>query len=180
MLDDWFRTVRLKITFEEFERLPRTLGYKNEYYDGQCVLTPRPRNCYAILNLAQFQTPPPISDREEIVIRPLKDSDWEPLGEWCGFAFHRVPPFDSLTDEEKKEAGRDCMEHTRNGGNGPMIAEASMVAVDEKNDPLERAAHRAKNPMNITQTPGGTIGTNRHCPTAPSPMVGRRTWTGSS
>ena len=70
------------------------------------------------------------------MIRPLRDSDWEDLGKWCGFAFHRVPPFDSLTADEKRQAGRDCMERVRSGGDGPLIAEASMVAVDEKDEPL--------------------------------------------
>jgi predicted GNAT family acetyltransferase len=136
MIDDWFRTVRLKITIDEFHRLPRTLGYKHEYYGGQCVLTPRPKNCYAVLNLAEFKPPPPMSAREEVAVRPPRDSDWEALGKCCGFAFHRIPPFDSLNADEKRQAGRDCMEHTRNGGDGPLIAEASMVAVDEKDEPL--------------------------------------------
>ncbi len=49
MIDDWFRSVELKLTFDEFDQLPRMAGYKHEYFDGRCVLTPRPRNCYAEL-----------------------------------------------------------------------------------------------------------------------------------
>jgi predicted GNAT family acetyltransferase len=135
MLDDWFRTLRLKISFDEFKRLPRTLGYKHEYFDGTCVLTPRPRNCYAVLRLDRFAAPPACTD-DEVAIRPLQDADWDSLGQRCGFAFHRIPPFDTLTDDEKKQAGRQCMEHTRGGGDGPLIAEASHVAVDDQGSPL--------------------------------------------
>jgi GNAT superfamily N-acetyltransferase len=72
-----------------------------------------------------------MNDRQEVSIRDLKDSDWESLGVCCGFAFHRIPPFDSLADDQKEEAGRDCMETVRRGKDGPLIAQASVVAVDE-------------------------------------------------
>ena len=54
MIDDWFRAVELRITIDEFHRLPRVNGYKHEYFGGRAVLSPRPRNGYAVLDLARF------------------------------------------------------------------------------------------------------------------------------
>jgi predicted GNAT family acetyltransferase len=127
--------VKLKITWEEFEQLPRTIGYKHEYIDGTCYLTPRQRNCYAVLDLDRFAEPPPMGRTDKVSIRPIEDADWEHLGKLCGYSFHRVPPFGSLTDEEKVTAGDECMTHVRNGGDGPSTGPASIVAVDEKNHP---------------------------------------------
>ena len=132
MIDDWFRAVELKITFDEFERLPRIVGYKHEYFDDRCVLTPRQRNCYAALNLERYRPLEPRSDNhEKINVRPLAESDREHVADLCGPAFSRIPPFSSLTDEEQNAAGRDCMEFVRKGGDGPLLPEASQVAVDE-------------------------------------------------
>ena len=131
MIDDWFRTVRLRITIDEFHRLPRVAGYKHEYFGGECVLTPRPRNGYAVLDFDRFR--PLASDSRglrEVTVRPVEDRDWDGLGPLCGAAFHRVPPFSALSDEERPAAGTDCMAFVRSGGDGPLVPAASMVAAD--------------------------------------------------
>jgi GNAT superfamily N-acetyltransferase len=133
MLDDWFRTVRLNLTIDEFHRLPRAAGYKHEYFGDQAVLTPRPRNGYAALDLGRFR--PLEADAEElrdVTVRPIADGDWELLGPLCGGAFHRVPPFSTLGDDERSAAGADCMAYVRRGGDGPVVREASVVATDAK------------------------------------------------
>lgn len=136
MLDDWFRTIELRITIDEFHRLPRAAGYKHEYFGGRCVLTPRPRCGYAALDLGTFR---PLRSNawelNELTIRPVEDPDWEELGPLCGAAFHRVPPFSSLSDDERGAAGGDCMAHARAGGDGPLVPAASMVAVDHHGTP---------------------------------------------
>ena len=133
MLDDWFRVLRFKITFDEFERLPRHPAYKQEYYDDQCVLTPRPKGYHAMMKLADFAPPdgpPPIgSSFKAVQVRRLRDEDWGDLPDLFAGAFHRTVPFDSLDDDERVEAARDCLAHTRSSGDGPLIGAASGVAI---------------------------------------------------
>lgn len=133
MLDDWFRTIELRITIDEFHRLPRVAGYKHEYLGERCVLTPRPRNGYAVLDLARFR---PLDSQnrelEGVTVRRVEDKDWDELGPLCGAAFHRVPPFSALSDDERAAAGADCMAFVRSGGDGPLVPAASMVAADDE------------------------------------------------
>ncbi len=46
-------------------------------------------------------------------------------------SFHRVQPFAALSDRRRLEASRDCLKHTRDGGDGPIIHPACHVAVSQ-------------------------------------------------
>lgn len=141
MLDDWFRIIELNITVEEFQQLPRSPAYKQEYYGGRCVLTPRPKGYHAVLDLCDLASakdaPPPVHQRHARV-RPLREEDWDILPEVLAAAFHRVSPFCSLDNERREHvaAARDCLQHTRGGGDGPFISRASFIAVDERDNVL--------------------------------------------
>ena len=129
MIDDWFSTIKLPLTIEQFRQLPRNPAYKYEYFDGHAWLSPRPHSYYAILDLQTFARPAGgIASHEKLVIRPLQEADWPQLPELLAAAFHRVQPFASLTDDDRLKAAEDCLGHTRAGGDGSFVDDACMVA----------------------------------------------------
>ncbi|HUY34981.1 MAG TPA: GNAT family N-acetyltransferase [Pirellulales bacterium] len=140
MIDQWFSTIKLPITFKQWRKLPRNHAYKYEYFGGKAWLTPRPKGYHALLDLRQFSLPVPICLPESLglpvpprppdalVIRPLADGDWRRMPKVFAAAFHRVQPFASLTDKVRAKAARECLQATRDGAEGPLIAEASFVA----------------------------------------------------
>ncbi len=129
MIDDWFSTIKLPLTIEQFHQLPQNAAYKYEYFDGQAWLSPRPHSYYAILDLQTFARPVSgITTHEKVVIRPLQEPDWSQLPKLLAAAFHRVQPFASLADDTRLKAAEDCLGHTRAGGDGSFVDDACMVA----------------------------------------------------
>ena len=131
MIDRWFFGIELPLTFEEFEQLPTNPAYKYEYFGGKAWLTPRPKECHALLDL-QTRGGDPIDSAamEELVwIRPLEATDWDGLDVLFAGAFDRIQPFASLGDLQRLEAARQCLQFTRDGGDGPLIEPACFVAV---------------------------------------------------
>jgi hypothetical protein len=130
MIEQWFSTIELPLTFEQFERLPQNPAYKWEYFDGRAWLTPRPKMYHALLDLRSLDLAMAApATQEEVVIRPLADEDWQRLPPVFAAAFYRVQPFASLTDEVRLQAAQACLEETREGGEGPLIADACLAAV---------------------------------------------------
>lgn len=140
MLDDWFRTIKAKVTIDEFHRLPKHAAYKHEYYGGRYVLTPRPKGYHAVLDLSAFVSPAPGvltgGSFRPLTLRPLEEADWDELPPLLAAAFHRVPPFGTLGDDETLAAARDCLEHTRTAGDGPLVPPVCTVAADEDGSPV--------------------------------------------
>ena len=54
MSDEWMPTIRMRLTREEFDRLPRHPAFKYELIDGQTWISPWPRFAHAALRLADF------------------------------------------------------------------------------------------------------------------------------
>jgi GNAT superfamily N-acetyltransferase len=137
MLDDWYRQIRLRIPFKRWELLPRFPGYKSEYFDGEAIWSPRPRGYHAILDLGEFVVDPasaqmtvPGGWHGKVTIRSLEEQDWKVMAPAMANAFHRIPPFCSLTDSERIEAAEDCLKHTRRGGDGELLPGACTVAAN--------------------------------------------------
>jgi len=129
MIDRWFSPRKLPMTIEQFFALPENPAYKYEYIDGEAWLTPRPKIGHALLELRPMEVSERLEVRREPVrIRPLVDADWTHLPSLFAAAFHRVEPFKGLGDDRRLEAARDCLEHTRSGGDGPLIPPACVVA----------------------------------------------------
>jgi hypothetical protein len=157
MLDDWFRSIELDISLEEFHRLPRHPAYKYEYLGDAAWLTPRPRYGRALLELASLEPPagpggglaPP--HLGEFPIHRLADGDWERLPELMAAAFGRVPPFSALDEATALAAARDCLGYTRQGGDGPLVAQACFVADGP------RAWDNPAGAILITLVPGGDM-----------------------
>ncbi len=140
MMHEWFATIELPLTWQQFRQLPRNPAYKYEYFDGRAWLSPRPKSYHAVLDLPTFVRPVAemVTD-EELVVRPLQDADWQRLPRLFAAAFHRVQPFASLTDEDRLAAAEDCLGRTRAFGEGPLIGEACCVAACPKDDLLVAA-----------------------------------------
>ncbi|HQE45164.1 MAG TPA: hypothetical protein PLM77_18405 [Phycisphaerae bacterium] len=134
MLDDWFRTIELGISLEEFNSLPRHAAYKYEYLGGSAWLTPDPRYGRALLDLASIAPPAALQDGSasgslaNFTRRPFSDADWGRLAGLMAAAFEQVPPFCALDSQTAVAAARDCLRHTREGGDGPLILPACFVA----------------------------------------------------
>ncbi len=128
MCDDWFALIKLPLTIEQFHRLPRNSAYKYEYLKGEAWLTPRPKHYHALLPLEPLPESTEVDAQETIAIRRLEAADWDHLSAVFAAAFHRVQPFGSLDDATRAAAARQCLEHTRSGGDGPLIEQASFVA----------------------------------------------------
>lgn len=139
MIDKWFRTIQLKLSLDEFHQLPRNPAYKYEYFDGQAWLTPRPKGYHAVLDVATFDFSDIGLEQHLASIRPISEMHWESLPAVFAAAFAQMCPFFSLSDAERLVAARDCLEFTRQGGNGVILPSASLVAVDEHDDNIQGA-----------------------------------------
>ncbi len=134
MIEDLFPAIKLPLSFEQFELLPRNPAYKYEYWDGCGRLTPRPKFYHAVLELKSFVRPVfGIQTDDELGFRRVTADDWERLPPLLAAAFHRVQPFASLVDTARLRAAETCIWHTRDGADGPLIPEASLV-MERKSD----------------------------------------------
>lgn len=132
MVEKQFQVIRLPLTYEQWRQLPRNGAYKYEYISGEAWLVPRPRHYHARLSLRSFQPEEVVDTSKPFHIRPIREGDWEPLSLVHARAFERVQPFGSLPDTERHSASQAVLDRTRNGGDGPLIASASSVAVSEE------------------------------------------------
>ncbi len=131
MIDDWFDTIRLPISLTQFLGLPRNPAYKYEYLGTYAQLSPRPRCYQAILDLKLVEIPEELDAWGPVVLRPLRDEDWQAFPELFASAFHRVQPFAVLGRERALEASCACLEKSRTGGDGPLLPSACFVAVSK-------------------------------------------------
>jgi hypothetical protein len=131
MLDRWYRRVRIKMTFRRFRTLPRHPAYNYEYLGTHALLTPRPRLYQAILPLEPKPVPERIDAQRPVRIRPLDAADWERFPARFADAFSDVPPFSALPERLALRAAGECLQRTRDGGDGPLIEPACFVAHEE-------------------------------------------------
>src|SRR5262245_27976073 len=102
MCDDWMPFLKLPLTIEQFDQLPRNGAYKYEYIDGEAWLTPRPKHFHAMMELR------PIDDAGATPVRRLRDDDWDALVSVFGGAFHNIQPFGSLEGNALEIAAKTC------------------------------------------------------------------------
>jgi hypothetical protein len=135
MLDHWFQTIKLPLSWRQFLQLPQDAAYKYEYSDETAWLTPRPKFYHARLRLRRQgdALPLEVEAKSPVRFRSLQEHDWPRLSRTFAASFRRVQPFASLSDRRRVEAARECLKHTHSGGEGPVIAPACHVAWDEEN-----------------------------------------------
>jgi hypothetical protein len=136
MLDRWFSVIKLPLSWRQFHRLPENPAYKYEYFDKAAWLSPRPKFYSARLELRarEGEVAAEIDAQEAVTFRRLEDRDWPRLSRLFAGSFHDVQPFASLSDRQRLEASRECLRHTRTGGDGPIIGPACFVAVSGQRD----------------------------------------------
>jgi GNAT superfamily N-acetyltransferase len=123
------------MTIDEFHRLPRNSAYKYEYLDGEAYLSPRPKTFNGLLDLTPVQAPATLRVFDDLLaFRRITGSDWEKFPELFAAAFDRVQPFMSLSESERLEASRECLNQTRTGGDGPLIEQACFAAAPESEE----------------------------------------------
>jgi hypothetical protein len=134
MLDRWFSSIKLPLSWRQFHRLPQNPAYKYEYLSRAAWLSPRPKfyNARLGLCLPQEESPRKVDAREPVIFRQLEERDWGRLSQLFAGSFQRVQPFASLSDRRRLEAARACLKHTRKGGDGPVIVPACHVALSER------------------------------------------------
>lgn len=129
MLDDWYRTLQVPMTIEQFHQLPRNPAYKYEYLNGKTWISPRPRTFNATLDLSPRIVIDPIHiQNEPLNIRPIADPDWAKLPKIFAGAFAAIPPFGALSTADRLKCSTDCIKQTRSGGDGVVLREACLIA----------------------------------------------------
>src|SRR5262249_40228807 len=112
MCDDLMPSLKLRLTVEEFHRLPRHPAYKYEYLRGEAQLTPRPKHYHALLELKADALPSLGGAEPEVDLRRIGVGDRDGLERLFAGAFQRYQPFASLDDQALKEAARTCLDRT--------------------------------------------------------------------
>jgi hypothetical protein len=133
MSAEFFHSIKLPLSVEQYRQLPRNAAYKYELIEGETWLTPRPRWYHAVLDLWTFDTA--TSAEEGVALRPLAPLDWDAVPVLFAAAFRTIPPFGSLNEDARLEAARHCLERTRSGADGPLIDRACFVAETEAERP---------------------------------------------
>ena len=118
---------------DDFRRLPRNGAYHYRYRDGIAFLTPVAVYYRASLDLLPFAG---IEVLPSVALRPPTDADQPVLAELFAAAFEHVQPFGSLQPETRQAAARTSVRQTLRDGDGPLIRDASFVAVDERGEAL--------------------------------------------
>src|SRR5260370_42584383 len=111
MLDDWFTTIRLPLTWRQFHQLPQNSAYKYEHLDQPAWLSPRPKfyNLRLQLRGGVGDAPQEVDAQEPIGFRRLANRDWPRLSRPFAGAFQRVQPFASLSARRRLEAARSSL-----------------------------------------------------------------------
>ncbi len=121
----------LLMTQEEFERLPRNGGYDYRYENGKAQLTPNVIYYRARLHFRAGEGPAPLPPDPRLTFRKVADNDWPVLTTLFADAFAEMQPFGSLDSGWRSQVAGNLLAQTRDGGDGPFLADASLVACDQ-------------------------------------------------
>lgn len=131
MCDEWMPTIKMALSWEEYQQLPRNSAYKYEYLNGQAYLTPRAKHYHARLPLEPIELKPE-PGLPDLKYRPVKAEDFPQMEKLFSAAFRTIQPFAGLDDDRRAEAARQALARTRTGGDGPWIEQASLLAETEE------------------------------------------------
>jgi GNAT superfamily N-acetyltransferase len=119
-------SLRLRPSWDEFQRLPRHPAYKYDYLDGTALLSPWPRHYHARLDLQTMRHSEDNADH--VRLRTVQPNDREALIDLFAASFYLVQPFGSLDEPTLKSAAEQCLRRAFGGGDGPWVEEASFIA----------------------------------------------------
>lgn len=144
MSDEWMPSLKLNLTRQEFDQLPRHPAYKYELINGITYLSPWPRHYHALLEMGRFHLD--ANDLGKATLRPLQADDTDALVPIFRDAFARLQPFSSLSDEQRQNAAEQCVQRTFAGDDGLLALPACFVALE---------GERIIGAIIITLLPGG-------------------------
>ena len=131
MCDQWMPALKLPLTLEQFQQLPRNSAYKYEYLNGIACLSPRAKAYHATLDLASYQPQRDHAPPTGFGLRRLRKRDLPALVPLFAAAFHDLQPFGSLDDATRLRAAQECLSRTCADADGPLIRVASHIATRE-------------------------------------------------
>ena len=136
----FFRRVSFPLDYKIWRKMPRHPSFKHEYWDGKLHWTPRPNTCDVYLDLDQWQPPQPGERklpprREPIIVRHLREEDWEKLPRVFCAASRQWPPLSQWDGAAPLQAARLIVEWARQGKDGPLVLPACFVALARDGSP---------------------------------------------
>ena len=147
MCDEWMPTLRLKLTQQEYEQLPRHPAYRYELMAECTLISPWPRHCHAELRL---DGPTIAADAvAQFPLRSASAADIEALAPILVAAFADAQPFGSLPKADALRAAEKSLREVFAGKEGPLIEPASFVALN---------GEQIAGAVLITLVPGGDQG----------------------
>ena len=128
MCDHWMPLVKIPLTIEQFQQLPRNPAYQYEYADGVARLTPRSLVYHAMLDLAAYQPDVAAAPTTPMVLHRLRKRDLPALYPVFAAAFRDLQPFGCLDDATRLRAAAECLTKTCSDVDGPRVRVASFIA----------------------------------------------------
>ncbi|MSR31842.1 MAG: hypothetical protein EXR99_10095 [Gemmataceae bacterium] len=125
MCESYMRPLKLNLSPEEFESLPRNASWRYRFADGVAWIDPAPVFRHARLDLNSFKPMP----AGVCPVRELIEDDWRNLVPVFQRAFAPLEPFATLPATMRFHAADQTLLQTRAGGDGPLIAQASYTAL---------------------------------------------------
>ncbi len=122
------RPLRLALSRDDFDELPRHPAYRYEYVNGEVLITPNPRFYHCRLDLESGPADDGRTRPWPGLVRPLREDDWNDLPELFALCFRAIEPFAGLNAIGALHAGRMALLQTREGGDGPLIPAGCLVA----------------------------------------------------
>jgi predicted N-acetyltransferase YhbS len=144
MSDEWMPTLKLKLSRQEYEQLPRHPAFRYELLEGMTLISPWPRHCHAQLRLRRFRVP--AGAAAQMPLRQATPADLEALIPILVNAFADAQPFGSLNEADARRAAEKSLRDVFAGSEGPFAEPASFVALDNE---------RIVGAIMITFIPGG-------------------------
>ncbi len=153
-IEAWFPAIEFPLSWEVFRQLPQHPAWRYAFALGRARLMPAPRSYHGLLSLKDWQ--PPATNLRlpgDVVLRPLEPTDRQRLPALMAEALRRMPPFSLLDPEVRRQAAEACLHETFMGSNGPLIAQASLLAFTL----LEDGQREPVGAILVTRLPDGDL-----------------------
>lgn len=119
------KTQRLRISFEELERLPHPPGWKYEYFGGRAHISPTHQSAMTTVAVAPRLVDAPCA------IRAARPDDETSLLPAYLEAFAENQAFCDFSDQRYVDAARDDLHESFAGHRAPLLAASRVAFVSE-------------------------------------------------
>lgn len=132
MWEQWMPTLRLGMTREEFQQLPRNPSFTYDFVDGEVYIRPFPLIYHGCLDLQNYHSPKDLHIRNGISIQPLENAKILGLSNLFDECFKTVQPFAGMSERQRQEAVRYCLDRTQSGKDGLCLDDSCFCAKDQE------------------------------------------------